>query len=94
MKQVGDMFIVKNYDLTFEWSDDKIYCAELIWKIYQRATGIKIGKLEKLSDFDLTNEAVKIKMKERYGDKIPTEEIVISTASIFDSELLITVKSN
>ena len=94
MKQVGDKFIGKNYDLTFEWSDDKIYCAELIWKIYQRATGIKIGKLEKLSDFDLTNAAVKKKMKERYGDKIPTEEIVISPASIFDSELLITVKSN
>jgi len=94
MKQIGDQFNGKNYDLTFEWSDDKIYCSELIWKIYQRATGIEIGKLEKLSDFDLTNEAVKKKMKERYGDKTPTEEIVISPASIFDSELLTTVKSN
>lgn len=94
MKQVGDSFNGKNYDLTFEWSDDKIYCSELIWKIYQRATGIEIGKLEKLSDFDLTHEVVKKKMKERYGDKIPTEEIVISPAAIFDSELLITVKSN
>ena len=94
MKQVSDSFNGKNYDLTFEWSDDKIYCSELIWKIYQRATGIEIGKLEKLSDFDLTNEAVKQKMKERYGDKIPTNEIVISPAAIFESELLITVKSN
>jgi len=94
MKQVGDRFNGKNYDLTFEWSDDKIYCSELIWKIYQRATGIEIGKLEKLSDFDLTNEAVKQKMKERYGDKIPTNEIVISPVAIFDSELLTTIKSN
>jgi len=94
MKHVGDNFNGKNYDLTFEWSDDKIYCSELIWKIYQRATGIEIGKLEKLSDFDLTNEAVEQKMKERYGDKIPTNEIVISPAAIFDSELLTTIKSN
>jgi len=94
MKQVGDSFNGKNYDLTFEWSDDNIYCSELIWKIYQRATGIEIGKLEKLSDFDLTSDVVKNKMKERYGDKIPTEEIVISPAAIFDSELLTTVKSN
>jgi len=94
MRQVGDQFKGKNYDLTFEWSDNKIYCSELIWKIYQRATGIEIGKLEKLSDFDLTNEAVKKIMKERYGDNIPAEEIVISPASIFDSELLTTVKSN
>lgn len=94
MKQVGDSFNGKNYDLTFEWSDDKIYCSELIWKVYQRSTGIEIGKLEKLSDFDLTNEAVKKKMKERYGDNIPKDEIVISPAAIFDSELLITVKTN
>ena len=94
MKKVGDQFDQKNYDLTFEWSDDKIYCSELIWKIYQRATGIEIGKLEKLGDFDLTNKLVKQKMKERYGDKIPMDEIVISPAAIFDSELLTTVKSN
>ena len=94
MKSEGEKFKGKNYDLTFEWSDDKIYCSELIWKIYQRATGIEIGKLEKLSDFDLTSEAVKKKMKERYGNKIPMDEIVISPAAIFDSELLTTVKEN
>jgi hypothetical protein len=94
MKQQGDEFKGKNYDLTFEWTDNKIYCSELIWKIYKRATGLEIGKLEKLSDFDLTNEAVKQKMKERYGDKIPINEIVISPVAIFDSELLKTVKSN
>lgn len=94
MKREGEKFKGKNYDLTFEWSDEKIYCSELIWKVYQRATRIEIGQLEKLSDFDLTNEAVKKKMKERYGDKIPMEEIVISPAAIFDSELLMTVKEN
>ena len=55
---------------------------------------IEIGKLQKLSDFDLSNEAVKNKMKERYGNKIPLDEIVISPAAIFDSELLVMVKSN
>jgi uncharacterized protein YycO len=94
MKKIGEQFKGKNYDLTFEWFDEKMYCSELIWKIYQRSTGIEIGKLEKLRDFDLTNDVVKKKMKERYGDKIPLEETVISPAAIFESELLITVKSN
>lgn len=94
MKRVSEGFTGKNYDLTFEWSDDKIYCSELIWKVYQRATGLEIGKLQKLSDFDLTNEVVKKKMTERYGGKIPMNEIVISPSSIFDSELLATVKAN
>ena len=94
MKEIGTQFNGKNYDLTFEWSDEKIYCSELIWKIYQRATGVEIGKLQKLRDFDLTNEIVKKKMKERYGDKIPLSETVISPASIYESELLVKVKSN
>jgi uncharacterized protein YycO len=94
MKEVGEKFKGKNYDLTFEWSDEKIYCSELIWKIYQRATGLEIGKLQKLGDFELSNEAVKNKMKERYGEHIPLSEPVISPVSIFNSELLTTVKSN
>lgn len=94
MKEVGNKFKGKDYDLTFEWSDDKIYYSELIWKIYKRATGIEVGKLEKLSDFDLTNSAVKSKMKERYGAKIPLNETVISPAAIFDSENLMTVRAN
>lgn len=94
MKVIGDQFKGKNYDLTFEWSDDKIYCSELIWKIYKRATGLEIGKLQKLKDFDLTNDAVLAKMKERYGDNIPKNETVISPIAIYDSELLMTIKSN
>ena len=94
MKQEGEKFKGKDYDLTFEWSDDKIYCSELIWKIYKRATGIEIGKLQKLGDFDLTHDMVRQKMKERYGDNIPTDEIVISLAAIFESDLLIKVIEN
>jgi hypothetical protein len=94
LKLEGNKFNGKNYDLTFEWSDNKIYCSELIWKIYERATGIEIGKLEKLKDFDLTNESVKKIMKNRYGDKIPLNETVISPATIFESDLLKEVISN
>jgi uncharacterized protein YycO len=94
MKKVGDEFRGKNYDLTFEWSDDKMYCSELIWKIYQRATGLEIGELQHLRDFDLSSQVVKQKMNERYRPNIPLDEIVISPSAIFNSELLETVKSN
>lgn len=94
MKKEGSRLHGKNYDLSFEWSDEKIYCSELIWKIYQRSTGIEIGKLQKLGDFDLSNPIVKNKMKERYGNNIPTNEIVISPKAIFESELLVTVLEN
>ncbi len=88
MKQVGEKFKGKKYDLYFEWSDDKIYCSELVWKIYKDGAGVEIGELEKLSDFDLTNKVVKQKMKERYGENIPFDEKVISPAAMFNSDKL------
>jgi hypothetical protein len=94
MRQEGKKFMGKDYDLTFEWSDDKIYCSELIWKIYKRVLGIEIGKLEKLGDYDLTNGIVKKKLFERYGKNIPLDEDVISPKAIFVSDLLITVANN
>ncbi len=92
MKQIGEQFKGKPYDIYFEWSDDKIYCSELVWKIYKQAAHIQIGQLEKLSDFDLTNEIVQTKMKERYGDNIPMNEKVISPVAMFNSDKLITIE--
>lgn len=90
MKKVGEKFKGKNYDIYFEWSDDKMYCSELVWKIYKEATGIEIGSLEELKDFDLSHTLVKQKMNERYGNNIPLNEKVISPAAMFNSDKLIT----
>jgi uncharacterized protein YycO len=94
MKQIGEKYTGKDYDLYFEWSDSRIYCSELVWKIYKEAVGLEIGELEKLSDFNLTDSAVKQKLAERYGDTIPNDELVISPASMFHSDKLITVFEN
>ena len=52
---------------------------------------IEIGKLKKLSDFDLSHSAVKNLIKKRYGDKIPLSELVIAPIDMFNSEKLITI---
>jgi hypothetical protein len=94
MKTVADKYKGKEYDFVFEWSDERIYCSELVYKIYMEGAGIAVGKVERLKDFDLSHPAVKEKLKERYGDKIPYEEMVVSPAGIFNSELLYTVFQN
>jgi uncharacterized protein YycO len=94
MKTTGDSFIGKDYDLAFEWSDDKIYCSELVWKIYKQGAEVEIGKLQKLGEFDLSHEEVKKKLHERYKNAIPYDERVISPVAIFDDERLTTVYSN
>jgi uncharacterized protein YycO len=77
-----------HYDLGFNWSDDELYCSEFVWKLYNHALGIDIGKLRPLKDFDLTHPAVKQKLTERYGKNIPLNENMISPGDMYESELL------
>lgn len=91
LRQAGTKFQDKPYDSYFEWSDKRIYCSELVWKIYDRGIGIRVGKLQKVRDLDLSDPIVKTKIKERYGDKVPMEETVISPGEMFLSDLLVTV---
>ncbi len=93
MKSASEKFRGKSYDFYFEWDDEKMYCSELVYKVY-RAGGIELGELQKIEDFDLTHPAVKKKMRERFGDKIPYDETVITPDSIFNDEKLVEVCSN
>jgi hypothetical protein len=62
-----------------------------VWKIYDRGLGIRVGRLQKVRDLDLSDSIVKTKMKERYGDNVPLEETVMSPGEMFSSDLLVTV---
>jgi len=91
LREVAAKLQGKPYDLTFEWSDSRIYCSELVWKIYDRGLGLPVGRLQKLRDFDLSDPIVKSKMKERYGKAIPMDETVISPAEMFSFDGLVVV---
>jgi len=86
---VGRTYGGKPYDLYFGWNDDRIYCSELVWKMYHAALGLEIGHLRRLRSFDLSDRAVQMKLHERYGSRVPMDEPVISPADMFDSELLV-----
>lgn len=82
----------KNYDEAFNWSDEQIYCSELVYKLYHDALKIELCKPRKLSDFDLSNPLVKEKLNEKYGNKIPMNEPMVSPEDIFQSSLLSPIK--
>ncbi len=92
MKEIGKNYSGKDYDNLFQWNDNRIYCSELVWKIYKNALNIEIGKLQKFKDFDLNHPKVKALIRKRYGNNINLNEIVISPIQMFNSELLIKVK--
>ena len=91
MQQMGTQFLGKPYDIYFEWSDERMYCSELVWKIYQRTTNIELGKLQRLADFDLTHEEVQSVLNQRYGSDLPVNELVISPEAMFNAEQLVLV---
>ena len=91
MKDYSQQFNGKEYDAFFEWTDTRIYCSELVWKIYKNGANIELSKLQQLKDFNLTDERVQKILKERYGNNIPLEEKVVSPSNLVDSDLLVTV---
>ncbi|WP_264529804.1 YiiX family permuted papain-like enzyme [Flavobacterium sp. N502540] len=91
MKAYSQQFDGREYDAYFEWSDTRIYCSELIWKIYKNAANIELSKLKQLKDFNLTDQRVQKIIKERYGNNIPLDEKVVAPVDLADSDLLKTV---
>ncbi len=84
----------KDYDAWFGWDDERIYCSELVWKVYQRGTGLRLGKLQTLGSLDLSAPQVQEILYERYGDKVPLKDSLITPVAIFKSPLLKTVFAN
>ena len=82
----------KSYDIHFDWSDEKMYCSELVWKVYKVAAGLEVGELKPLKEYDLSHPVVKETMEARYGDNIPWDEPMISPGEIFESPLFEVVK--
>jgi len=93
LRSSAEKYVNRPYDLYFEWSDARIYCSELVWKAYYDALGIELGLRQKLREFDLSDPAVKTKMHERYGNRVPLDEPVISPAAQFESPLLENVET-
>lgn len=88
LQHTAEQFLGKNYDALFEWSNDNIYCSELVWKTYQLTLKKSIGHTQKLKDFDLSHPSVAKIVDERYGKNIPWEEKVISPQAIFENDNL------
>lgn len=93
-KAVYLKYVSKPYDSQFLWSDDKIYCSELVWKLSKDNLGIELCPLKKLKDLDLSAAEVQDELKKRYGNNIPNEELVVSPADIAASNLLMMIFSN
>lgn len=88
LKTEMNKYIGKDYDGRFEWSDKRMYCSEVIWKIYKRVFDLEIGKTQLMDELDFSNPIVTAKLEEIYGGDIPLHEKVISPQAMLESNLL------
>ncbi len=101
-------FYGKRYDPFFSFKNNAIYCSELPYLAYKKA-GIKIGKIQKLSELNFDNALVKELIKKRWKkhkectDKRYTfeqcykhilEQKLITPASIANDSQLTKIHSN
>lgn len=94
LEAAGEAFAGRPYDAYFGWGDSEIYCSELVWKIFKRGLGVYLGERQRLGDFDLSDPGVKRILRQRYGDRIPVHEWVISPKALAESPSLKTVFEN
>jgi hypothetical protein len=92
LDSIQQVYLTKHYDIPFQWTDDKLYCSELVWKLYHHVYGIDLCPTRHFKDFDLSHPIVKQALTQRYGKNIPLEEVVVSPEDLYQSELLGTVK--
>jgi len=81
-------FLGKDYDLLFQWSDSKMYCSELVWKIYMRNAQIRLSPIKTFADYDLNHKAVQNIIQERYEQDFKLEEKVVAPSDLMKSPLL------
>ncbi len=79
------------YDDRFAWSDQRLYCSELVWKLYRNAYGLTLAPLAHWRDFRLDSPEVRQRMRERFGGAPPPDEPLIAPDGLYRSPLLVTV---
>jgi uncharacterized protein YycO len=80
----------KNYDIKFQWSDKKMYCSELVWKIYKEM-GIDLCDPKTFSNYNISSPEVQKAIKQRYGSTFNMDEQVVAPVDIYESSLVQTV---
>lgn len=74
------------YDIHYAWDDSAIYCSELIFKSFHRATGQDLGRMQSLGELQWQAHTGVIKQIE--GGGLPLERKMITPRSLSEAPQL------
>jgi cell wall-associated NlpC family hydrolase len=86
----------KPYDIYFEFSNDKIYCSELTYKVMKDVTGFDLGRIQKMKEMKLDGPYAQALIKKRLTDtgrELNPEELIITPVSQMMDENITLVES-
>lgn len=84
VRREAESFLGTQYDLLFEWSDDVIYCSELVYKAFERGVGLEVGVLTTLGELELDGDAVQALIGQRMATDPNLEELIVTLGSVLD----------
>lgn len=80
----AESFLGTPYDRLFEWSDDVIYCSELVYKAFERGVGLEVGVVTTVGELELEGDAVQGLIRQRLEHDPNLEEPIVTPGSIVD----------
>ena len=91
MRAIGRKHLGKAYDLTFSWDQKRMYCSELVYRIYLDGAGIALGQVQRFGDMNLKHPLVKALARKRLKQDLDPMEPIVTPVSILEDSKLATV---
>jgi hypothetical protein len=93
LETAATAYLGRHYDLLFDWSDDTIYCSELVYKAYETATGLGVAEQVHFANLNMSDPMVQALVEERAGAGFDATAPVVTPDAFLTSPQLAVVYS-
>lgn len=93
IQRLAESWMGLEYDRVFGWSDEKMYCSELVWKLFKRGAQVRIGEPIRFRNLDLSHPATQALIRAR-TNSLNLEERIVTPQAMFASEKLVSVETS
>jgi hypothetical protein len=95
MRELAQQWLGRRYDPQFRWDDRTLYCSELVYKLFERAAGVRVGTVVRAAETNLRDRQVQQALRQRFPDgSFDPDESVVTPVSIFEDQQLVLVVSS
>jgi hypothetical protein len=94
LREAAVRFLGRDYDLAFQWGDERMYCSELVYLAFLNGLGVELVAAETFGDLELQVASVQSLITRRAVNGILPEERIVTPVRLTRSALLVPVFSN